>query len=133
MPKQVGVQTNIQVGVQTNIKAGVTGSVGVYTPTAPTPTPSPSNPSAIVSGAGTAAANGVYTYRGLNDGKPYYNKLGDPDEPLNGIRWVSQVLAWFIADVGGDLYLSTDDVAFPWLATFDVQDGDPPAPTVTHS
>lgn len=98
--------------------------------------------SVVVSGAGTAAANGVYTYRGLDADSgyyPYYNLVGQPSDPTtasilsNGIQW-----AITKNPDDGNYYNSANgpgDVAtaFPWLATgwqsSDV--GVDPAPTVT--
>lgn len=102
----------------------------------PPPTP-PSNPSAVVSGAGSTAANGTYTPRGTQDGKPYYNLVGQPDSLNNFvISWVSTT-TWQMTDFNGNpIYFSNDDVAFPWLATWETDEGQggvPPAPTVTHS
>lgn len=98
---------------------------------------SASDPSAIVSGAGTVLANGVYTPRGTANGKPYYNLLGEPDDPTaKGISWDSGESQWFMGDIvniDDAFYRSTDDVAFPWLATWLVNAGVGPAPIVTES
>jgi hypothetical protein len=54
----------------------------------PTPTPTPTQvirpSSVLVSGATSpelSAYNGLYTYSGLNHGKPYYNLEGQPNDP----------------------------------------------------
>jgi len=92
----------------------------------------------LVSGAGTAAANGTYTYSGVhNEGAgnyPYYNLLGS--DPLTSSVYESGSGGfWAITDsVGSGDYSTSGGVAgafpyfsFPWTT----YDGDPPAPTVT--
>lgn len=94
----------------------------------------PAEPSAIVSGAGTAAANGTYTDRGDANGRPYYNLEGQPDNPAaSSIYWNGEM--WSIRDESeSTFYTSFDDAAFPWLVTtWDEGDvGVNPAPTVTE-
>lgn len=89
--------------------------------------------SALVSGAGTAAANGTYTARGAVNGKPYYNLVGQPDDTdASSIVWGSG--QWNLTNAETDnLYASSNDTAFPWLATFTVVAGTGPAPTVTQA
>lgn len=92
--------------------------------------------SAIVSGAGTVAVNGTYTYRQDYGGRPSYTLEGQPTPPDPSvdefsIAWIAGTL-WGMDTFNG-LYNSTDDVAFPWQATWEVNNGDPPAPTVTAS
>lgn len=76
---------------------------------------------AKVSGAGTVAANGLYTYRGMNGGKPYYNLIGTSDNVVaNSIYWDAD--SWFISDENGYnfYYLSTDPVlgpTYPWISS----------------
>lgn len=94
-----------------------------------------SNPDAIVSGAGTSPVNGLYTYRGEFGGKPYYCPEGQPDNTSDyAISW-NGADTWSIWFGGGNLgFTSSDDVAYPWLATFSVgPDGDSPAPGVASS
>jgi predicted butyrate kinase (DUF1464 family) len=84
----------------------------------------------VVSGAGTISANGTYTERGVNDGKPYYNLVGASDTfDINSVYWGGE--AWGIT--GEDpLYTSDEDVAFPWqVVTWSMSSGDAPAPTLT--
>jgi hypothetical protein len=88
----------------------------------------------IVSGAGTSAANGTYTYRGQAFGRAYYNLVGQLDDPTSAAMVWNGDAAWNIYDIGGAnvLYQSSNgDVAFPWLAVFAPFDGSSPAPTVT--
>lgn len=82
------------------------------------PTEAAGEPSAIVSGAGTAGANGTYTERGDANGRPYYNLEGQPDNPFSSsIEWNGADM-WTIRNSDGDaFYTSGDDVAFPWLVT----------------
>lgn len=85
--------------------------------------------SCLVSGAGTAAANGTYTYRGQSGGKAYYNLLGQADSLVaNVVKWTGST--WTL---GPDFYDNEgEDVAFPWLsAEWQPNAGDSPAPTVT--
>jgi hypothetical protein len=89
--------------------------------------------SAIVSGAGTAAANGTYTQRGESGGRPYYNLEGQPDSTT-----LSCIVAVFdtFEIHGGDgtiLYsAASGELAFPWLAEWVEVDGTSPAPIVTQ-
>ena len=89
--------------------------------------------SVLVSGAGTAAANGTYTYRGQFNGHAYYNLLGQPDSTANsGIAWTALDL-WRVNSSSGELlYFSDGDSSFPWQQTFIESAGDSPAPTVTQ-
>jgi len=83
----------------------------------------------IVSGAGSAAANATWTERGTFGGKPYYNKLGDPNSTSsNVIKWSTN--QWEIY-TGSPLYVSYSDTSFPWQATFIAAVGGSPAPTLT--
>lgn len=99
-----------------------------------------SNPGAVVSGAGTSAANGLYTYRGQYDGGagpfPYYNLEGHPDNPLS-FSIVNQFATWVISPVNqddGNYYGgNTPGLAFPWLDTYSESDlGASPPPSVTQ-
>lgn len=93
--------------------------------------------SAIVSGAGTAAANGEYTYTGLDgNGNPYYNKSGtDPLASAISVNLDNDPI-WFVlaADTTGLYYGgTTPPPQFPWQETVWGQDGgSPPSPTVTE-
>lgn len=92
------------------------------------------NSSVLVSGAGSDGVNGTYTYRGEEDGKSYYNLVGEADNiNINSIVWGGSV-EWRINDDGseGIVYASLDDVEFPWLATFSLVNGVDPVPTVTE-
>jgi hypothetical protein len=85
-----------------------------------------------VSGAGSSQANGIYTPDGMQNGKPKYVKIGDPDLT---IYWD---FGWYIesSEEGGPLYIGFDfeDLATPDLVTeWDIFLGDPPLPLVTAS
>lgn len=84
----------------------------------------------FVSGAGSAV-NGVYTERGTLTGKPYYNRVGSPDNTNElSIYWGSD--SWYIVELDDAAYQSNyEDTAFPWLTTFNVSNGEVPAPTLT--
>jgi hypothetical protein len=88
--------------------------------------------SVLVSGAGTSEVNGVYTYRGEIGGKQYYNLVGyDTNFNIRSIVWDSS--SWLINSSEETQYQSTlVDVAYPWLATFEVSNGLSPVPTVTE-
>lgn len=114
----------------------VSGAVGLPTVTAGI-TQQLNDPSALVtamfpSGAGTAEANAIYTSRGMNEGKEYYNILGAADNvTVSSIRWDGS--QWDIFSASGDsMYFSPDDVTTPDLATTWNNNffGDPPSPTV---
>jgi hypothetical protein len=92
----------------------------------------------LVSGAGTAAVNGTYTYSGMGhlgsgSDKPYYNLTGTNPE-LSAITWDADSNQWKVfSEVGQLPYTSTNgDVPLPWDAIFAVEEGDSPAPTVTE-
>jgi hypothetical protein len=99
------------------------GSVGSVNapPTLQTTTP------VIVSGAGTAAANGEYHFIGVVNGKGKYQLGADVDSFVVWVDGVWSVRISALDDVG---YISEDDVAFPWQAAWVVTNGDGPAPTV---
>lgn len=107
-------------------------SIMISTP----PDAAPSN--AVVIGAGTAAVNGTYTYRGESEGKPYYNLEGQPDSvTASALVWQAagpEGAAWYITnDSEGVVYDSLDDTAFPWeVVTWSDFSGDLPVPTVTQ-
>ena len=88
--------------------------------------------SVLVSDAGTIAAKGTYTKRGVNNGKPYYNLVGEPDVfDIMSVFWSGG--AWDITDEDA-LYTSDEDVAFPWqVTTWNLINGSAPVPTVSES
>lgn len=89
----------------------------------------------LVSGAGTTAVNGTFTVRGAFNGRPYYNLINQSDDTSNfAISWSGT--QWVIWGNGSENdYGSTGaDVAYPWLVSgWEIQEGDPSAPTVTES
>ena len=94
-------------------------------------TQAPSN--VLVSSAGSSEANGLYTFRGTVLDKPYYNLVGQVDNPNQ--YSISVGLEWTIyASDGTTLYGGLPlDVEFPWLAQNWIEFvGDSPSPTVTE-
>jgi hypothetical protein len=91
----------------------------------------------IVSGSGGGEfgsnVNGTYTERGEILGKPYYNLVGEPNDPEFGTVIRAEGGAWFILNFDdGALYLGNEDVAFPWLVeTWSLINGLEPLPTLT--
>ena len=82
----------------------------------------------IVSGAGSTEVNGTYAVIGEEGGKPFYANNANSDIQIG---WAGD---WLIADNSKAIiyYFSNDDVATPDLCTtWEVYDGEPPAPTVT--
>jgi hypothetical protein len=93
---------------------------------------------ALVSGAGTAEADGKYTPRGISgNGKPFYNLEGQPDSEDNSAITFNSFGGgvWQLFDADGNaLYAAQGGFDFPWLASpWESTDGsyDPP-PTVTE-
>jgi hypothetical protein len=90
----------------------------------------------LVTGAGLRWVNGIYTERGLYNGKKYYNLINSPDIGLDmaAITWVTGLERWVIWDVYGDIiYTSSEDVEFPWETTtwIDFTNEYPPPPKLT--
>jgi hypothetical protein len=85
----------------------------------------------IVSGAGSEFANGLYTFSGIYEGKPFYNRedADSIDETFLAIRWTGSF--WQIKPDDVE-YISPEDVPYPWLvASWDVVGAPEPAPTLT--
>jgi hypothetical protein len=83
-----------------------------------------------VANAGSTSVNGTYTERGVVDGKSYYNLVGQSNSTsLNVIRWETDT--WILYDGSGTpMYSSTQNTAFPWLATVWSDDnGSTPVPS----
>ena len=80
----------------------------------------------VISGAGTAAANGTYKLNGLINSRPSYLKVGG----LETIQWTGT--EWHILDcVAAILYKSTEDVAGAELVvTWVLDTGANPLPTL---
>lgn len=93
--------------------------------------------SVMVSGAGTAAVNGLYTPRGVVQGKTYYTLEGFADSDVSrSIAWDEVSVRWVITAANTDpMYFAMEDVEFPWNVTqrFEVDSGDEPAPAVSQS
>lgn len=90
----------------------------------------------LVSGAGTAAANGIYVYRGVDgNGNPFWTLTGT--NPLvSAISYSTGAELWVMWAANGDnLYISAGNVLpFPWQDTpWSIGDfGVANAPTVTE-
>lgn len=84
----------------------------------------------IVSGAGSAAANGTYSYRGRHNGRAFYNEVGEVNSTVSKVvAWSGSL--WYISNEG-DWYLSNDDVLTPDLATtWEIDGGELPVSIVT--
>lgn len=94
-------------------------------------------PSAIVAGAGAPFVDGIYTERGLEGGKPYYNLVGKADDPASfSIYWkAGGANTWGINNEEGLIMYDNnrEDVAYPWeSATWAIYIGEEPPPTVTE-
>lgn len=94
--------------------------------------------SVLVSGAGTAAVNGLYTFRGSNNGFPFYNLVGQgTDSSLYSVVVFNDGpdLFWYINDTDNQ-YKSVETVE-NYHSVFDVNwevvFGAEPVPTVTAS
>ncbi len=92
--------------------------------------------SALVAGAGADATNGIYTNRGTENGRPYYNLEGEAGDPaISAISWSGDF--WIIYAANGDiLYFNPTPATYPWQVdgAYDVDiSGTPPAPTVTEA
>jgi hypothetical protein len=79
----------------------------------------------VVSGAGTAEANGTYSYDGTVDGATAY-RSGDYRVFYTGGRWVL-----FNEGPDVELYESAQNVVRPWLSAWSVLSGDALAPTLS--
>ena len=114
--------------------SGVSGTSGLVGTSGFSGAAPASNPSAIVSGAGTSAANEEYTPRGTFNGKPYYNLVGQPDSTSqNAVVYDGD--QWNIRDAADSLYnTSSSSAAFPWLdSSWTINEGAGPAPSVASS
>ena len=85
----------------------------------------------IVSGAGSSEVNGTYAVVDEGGEKPVYANNANSDIQIgwNGAweKWIIVNMSTFVI-----YYFSEDDVATPDLCTtWEVYDGEPPAPTVT--
>jgi len=91
-------------------------------------------PSIIVAGAGTAAVNGTYTERGTANGFPYYNLVGEPDDPDS--KAVSYYGGeWEIVTTNhgvGMQYYGTLNTPNVWDEEWEESSGSLPVPTVTQ-
>jgi hypothetical protein len=81
----------------------------------------------LVSGAGTDTSNGTYTLDGQENGRNKYVSGS------NTITWDGASI-WTLFDSFEDriTYVIQEDVQFPWLGTWIVDDADEPPPTATE-
>lgn len=98
----------------------------------------------FVSGAGYERVNTLFITDGMSNGKPYYETANNSDDNSNvQLAWLSAddlsdgsgLPGWQFYDVTTDnVYLSHDDVAFPWLVTtwINANAGVDPKPILTH-
>lgn len=92
--------------------------------------------SVIVAGAGTAAANGTYTWRGIYASlDPYYNLNGQASSTtVSAISTASNPLYWRVWASNGDvLYGANTADGFPYdVMTWTADNGTNPVPTFTE-
>lgn len=102
--------------------------------TGPAPVVASSATNAVVSGAGTPEANGVYRYTGFSNGFPFYNLSGTDPAAFAITNEGGGSFIWHIyAAASSSLYENEAGAAFPWLdAGWGVGGGDSPAPTVSE-
>lgn len=68
-----------------------------------------------VSGATEEGINAIYTHRGTNDGKLFYNKDGEATSTANSAIIWDGAGEWHLTDDHGDVkYKSLDTPDFPW-------------------
>jgi hypothetical protein len=108
----------VTLGVGLGLDLGLGKTAGSVVPTLP---------GVLVSGAGTAAANGNYSYRGMTDQgnglEPYYNKAGQPSDPLTSSiadLGIADPGTFYLTDDAGAVIYSTSTMgsAFPWEGTW---------------
>lgn len=87
----------------------------------------------LVANAGTEEVNGIYTLRGVNDGKPYYKLSESSDPVISAIFWSEAGGRWYINDSEGSaMYQADEDTATPDLAEiWTVSNGISSAPNVS--
>jgi hypothetical protein len=83
--------------------------------------------SVLVSGAGTESSNGTYTLDGQENGRNKYVSGS------NTIVW-DGINTWLLNDDTEDniTYVIQADVQFPWMGTWDIDNGNEPAPIATE-
>jgi hypothetical protein len=87
--------------------------------------------SVLVSNGGWSRTNGVFNFSAEFEGKPYYNKAGDPDLFIAFFENF-----WGVYDFAESpldpIYVSTQNVLYPWNANiWSSKQGYEPAPNVT--
>lgn len=98
---------------------GLTLDVSNQTPPAP-----PTQDAPRLSGGGSATNNGDYTRRGTLHGKPFYNLVGQPDDPTkSAIAYTDSGIdsVWQIFDLDGVLVYQSGTTSLPAVqATYSV-------------
>lgn len=89
----------------------------------------------IVSGAGTSAANGVYTYRGQHNTRNYWNLEGQSDSTSNyAIAWTGT--DWIMTNFSSaTLYTIDTNSQYPWTSAWTIEAGNvglAPVPAVAQ-
>lgn len=89
----------------------------------------------IVSGAGTSAANGTYTYRGQHNTRGYWNLFGQDDSTTDyAIVWTGS--AWIMTNfAGATLYTIDTSSQYPWDSNWTIEGGNAglaPVPAVAQ-
>jgi len=89
-----------------------------------------------VTNAGLRWVNGIYTERGIYNGKKYYNLTNAPATNANlaAISWDINTQRWVLWGLDGNIvYTSSQDVEYPWEATLwtDFTGNNPPPPLLT--
>jgi len=86
--------------------------------------------STVVSEAGSSTINGVYSFRGTHNAKPYYNLLGEPNSTAS-YAISNNGATWDIYNIDDTAYTSSDNPAFPFdVVTWTVDVGTAPIPVV---
>jgi hypothetical protein len=86
----------------------------------------------VVSGAGSAEVNGVYSLMGEYNGKPYYSSIADSAWDISAISYNAAWVIYNNSSVFEYLGPPSGDEATPDLVnTWQVTEGQAPAPTVT--
>ena len=119
---------------QTNLNSPLNGIWSQVYGDLPIPTVEAAH-SVLVSGAGTAAANGIYSYGGVYNNYPYYTKgFYSIERSMSGVNGV-----WVIYNGATDLYENNltgltppYNITNPWTRSFTQIFGDLPVPTVSQ-
>ena len=85
----------------------------------------------FVYNAGIATANGTYTFRGIHNGRPFYNLMGEATSTtLSAVVFGGG--QWLMTDsTGNELYQLDAPLLYPWQSFWVVASGKGPPPIVT--